>query len=60
MRDHVVSDMLYMLMRYASPSSLFEVPDADLSGPVKLLYLLCFIASCALWCYFWIVFVLVG
>ena len=41
------SDMLYMLMRYASPSGpmCLRCPMLTLSGPVELLFLLCFIAT---------------
>ena len=41
------SDMLYMLVRYASPSGpmCLRCLMLTLSGPVELLFLLCFIAS---------------
>ena len=41
------SDMLYMLVRYASPSGPISLRCLmlTLSGPVELLFLLCFIAS---------------
>ena len=40
------SDMLYMLVRYASPSGpmCLKCLMLTLSGPVELLFLLCFIA----------------
>ena len=40
------SDMLYMLVRYASPSGPMSLRCLmlTLSGPVELLFLLCFIA----------------
>ena len=43
------SDMLYMLVRYASPSGPMYLRCLvfTLSGPVELLFLLCFIATCA-------------
>ena len=39
--------MLYMLVRYASPSSLMclRCLMLTLSGPVELVFLLCFIAA---------------
>ena len=42
------SDMLYMLVRYASPSGpmCLRCLMLTLSGPVELLFLLCFIATC--------------
>ena len=46
------SDMLHMLVRYASPSGrmCLRCPMLTLSGHVELLFLLCFIATwtCAL------------
>ena len=41
------SDMLYMLVRYASPSGpmCLRCLMLTLSGPVELLFLLCFIAT---------------
>ena len=41
------SDMLYMLVRYASPSGpmCLRCLMLNLSGPVELLFLLCFIAT---------------
>ena len=41
------SDVLYMLVRYASPSSdmCLRCLMLTLSGPVKLLFLLCYIAA---------------
>ena len=41
------SDMLYMLVRYASPSGpmCLRYLMLTLSGPVELLFLLCFIAT---------------
>ena len=41
------SDMLYMLVRYASPSGpmWLRCLMLTLSGPVELLFLLCFIAT---------------
>ena len=41
------SDVLYMLVRHASPSGpmCFRCPMLTLSGPVELLFLLCFIAG---------------
>ena len=41
------SDMLYMLVRYASPSGplCLRYLMVTLSGPVELLFLLCFIAT---------------
>ena len=41
------SDVLYMLARYASPSGpmCMRCLMLTLSGPVELLYLLCFIAA---------------
>ena len=40
-------DVLYMLVRYASPSGpmYLRCPMLTLSGPVKLLFLLCIIAA---------------
>ena len=42
------SDMLYMLVMYASPSGpmCLRCRMLTLSGPVELLFLLCFIATC--------------
>ena len=42
------SDMLYMLVMYASPSGpiCLRCLMLTLSGPVELLFLLCFIAAC--------------
>ena len=61
------SDMLYMLVRYASPSGPMRLRCLmlTLSGPVELLFLLCFIATwtCAVVsvmlvvCSFWVVLV---
>ena len=41
------SDVLYMLVRYASPSGpmCLRCLKLTLSGPVELLFLLCFIAA---------------
>ena len=41
------SDMLYLLMRYASPSGpmCLRCLMLTLSGPVELLFLFCFIAT---------------
>ena len=41
------SDVLYMLVRYASPSGpmCLRCLMLTLSGPVELLFLLCFIAA---------------
>ena len=41
------SDVLYMLVRYASPSGhmCLRCLMLTLSGPVELLFLLCFIAN---------------
>ena len=41
------SDMLYMLVRYASPSgpNVLEVPDVDFIRPYGVVVLLCFIAA---------------
>ena len=39
------SDVLYMLVRYASPSSHMGLRCLTISGPVGLLFLLCFIAT---------------
>ena len=41
------SDVLYMLVKYASPSGLMFLRCLmlTLSGPVELLFLLCFIAA---------------
>ena len=41
------TDMLYMLVRYASPSGpmCFRCLMFTLSGPVELLFFLCFIAA---------------
>ena len=49
------SDMLYMFVRYASPSGpmCLRCLMLTLSGPVELLFLLCFIATwtCAVLCW---------
>ena len=43
------SDVLYMLVRYVSPSGpmCLRCLMLTLSGPVELLFLFCFIAACA-------------
>ena len=42
------SDIMYLLVRYASPSGpmCLRCVMVTLSGPVELLFLLCFIATC--------------